>query len=57
MGEVAVIDPLVAQEFAAGHAEIFRLPEARLDKMDTSLALTEDLDRGGKIEGQDPVQR
>lgn len=51
MGEVAVIDPLVAQQVAAGHAEIFRLPEARLDKLDTSLALKRSASRHEAPEG------
>jgi hypothetical protein len=51
LSQVAVLDPRVAQQVAAGHAEIFRLLEARLDKMDTSLALKRSASRHEAPEG------
>jgi hypothetical protein len=51
LSQIAVPDPLVPQQVAAGHAEIFRLLEARLDKMDTSLALKRSASRHEAPEG------
>ena len=51
MSQVAVLDPRIAQQVAAGHAEIFRLLEAWLDKMDTSLALKRSASRHEATEG------
>jgi hypothetical protein len=51
LSQIAVLAPLVAQQVAAGHAEIFRLLEARLDKMDTSLALKRSASRHEAPEG------
>lgn len=51
MSQIAVLDPLVPQQVAAGHAEIFRLLEARPYKMDTSLALKRSASRHEAPEG------
>jgi hypothetical protein len=51
LSQIAVSDPLVAQQVAAGHVEIFRLLEARPYKMDTSLALKRSASRHEAPEG------